>query len=167
MNRSAFKHGYWAAPRGLQSQEATTISILCPTIDHISFIRDRLVMCNILDVQKGNASLGIIWTYFQSTLGICSAIGKPPMNRIYNRNVFNMATELPPGDCNAKEPQLYPYCFRPKPWCNLLITFLSLENAFCNILDVQKRNASFEHIFDPCWGFVVLLGSHLWKGMLF
>ena len=88
MNRSAFKHGYWAAPRGLQSQEATTISILCPTIDHISFIRDRLVMCNILDVQKGNASLGIIRTYFQSTLGICSAIGKPPMNRIYNRNVF-------------------------------------------------------------------------------
>ena len=79
---------------------------------------------------------------------------------------FNMATELPPGDCNAKEPQLYPYCFRPKPWCNLLITFLSLENAFCNILDVQKRNASFEHIFNPCWGSVVLLGIHLWIGVL-
>ena len=156
-----------------------------------------------------------------------------------------MATELPPGDCKAKEPQLYPYCFRPKPWCILLITFLSLENAFCNILDVQKRNeciiwtyfqsmlrirstignspmnrsafkhgyrargfqsqeatkisilfpaktmiyflttslslekafcstldvqtgnASFEHIFNPCRGSVVLSGSHLWIGMLF
>ena len=80
--------------------------------------------------------------------------------------VLNMATKLPPGDCKAKEPQLYPYCFRPKPWCICLTTSLSFDSAFCNIFGVQKGNASFEHTFNPRWGSVVLLGSHLWLGLL-
>ena len=79
--------------------------------------------------------------------------------------VLNMATKLPSGDCKAKEPQLYPYCFRPKPWCIFLTKSLSFESAFCNISDVQQGNASFEHIFNPRWGSVVLLGSHIWKGV--
>ena len=103
---------------------------------------------------------------------ICSTIGKSPVTRVSFQHghwpwkgVFlNMAIELPPGGCKAKEPQGYPYCSRPKPWYILLITSLSLERAFCNISDVQKRNASFEHIWYPCWGSVLLLGSHIWIG---
>ena len=101
-------------------------------------------------------------------LGICSTLGKSPVNRLKNnvRDVFlNIATELPPGDCQAKKPQRYPYCFWPKPWSFFLITSLSLGRAFCNILGSQKGNSLFEHIFNPCWlGSVVLLGSHLWIG---
>ena len=239
MKRSVFKHGHWAASRGLQSQGATTISILFRPKPWSMFLTTSLsfesAFCNIFAVQKGNASFEhifnprwgsvlllrshlwigvllnmatelspgdckakgpqrypycfrpkprsiflttslsfesafcnisdvqqgecIIWTYLQSTLGICSTIGKSHMNR----NVF---TELPPGDCKAKEPQLYPYCFRPKPWCIFLTKSLSSESAFCNIFDVQKGNASFEHIFNQRWGSVVLLGSHLWLGIL-
>ena len=55
----------------------------------------------------------------------------------------------------------YPYCFRPKPRSIFLTTSLSFESAFCNIADVQQGNASFENMFNPRWGFVVLLGSHI------
>ena len=58
-------------------------------------------------------------------------------------------------------------CIRVRGLHLVLITSLSLERAFCNILDVQKGNASFEHIFNPCWGSVVLLGSHLWIEVFF
>ena len=77
---------------------------------------------------------------------------------------LKIAIALPPGDCQAKKTQRYPYCFWPKPWPIFLITSLSLERAFCNILGSQKGDSSFEHIFNPCWGSVVLLGSHLWIG---
>ena len=99
-------------------------------------------------------------------LGICSTLWKTPMNRLKNnvRDVFlNIATELSPGDCQAKKPQRYPYCFWPKPWSFFLITSLSLERAFCNILGSQTGNSSFEHIFNPCWlGICSTLGkSHV------
>ena len=117
MNRSVFKHGYWAASGGIakpRSRKPTTISILFPTKTMMHFFwpnlfHQRAPFVTFSDVQKGHAS---IWTYAQSMLGICSTIEKSWVG------VFlNMATELPPGDCKAKEPQLYPYFFRPEPWC--------------------------------------------------
>ena len=163
MNSSVFKHGYWAASSGLQSQGATTISILFPAKTLIIFLTTSVsfdsAFCNIFGVQKGNASLEHM---FNPCWGSVVLLG----SHIWKGVFLNMATELPPGDCKAKEPQLYPYCFRPKPWCIFLTTSLSFDSAFCNIFDVQKGNASFEHIFNPRWGSVVLLGSHLWLGLL-
>ena len=163
MNRSVFKHGYWAASRGLQSQGATAISILFPAKTLITFLTTSLsfdsAFCNISDVQQGNASFEHI---FNPRWGSVVLLG----SHIWKGMFLNMATELPPGDCKAKEPQLYPYCFRPKTWSMFLTTSLSFESAFCNIFAVQKGNASFEHIFSPRWGSVVLLRSHLWIGVL-
>ena len=163
MNRSVFKHGYWAASRGLQSQGATTISILFPTKTMMYFLTNSLssesAFCNIFGVQKGHAS-------FEHMFNPCWGSVVLLRSHIWIGMFLNMATELPPGDCKAKEPQLYPYCFRPKPWCIFLTTSLSSESAFCNIFDVQKGNASFEHIFNQRWGSVVLLGSRLWLGIL-
>ena len=163
MTRTAFKHGYWAAPRGLQSQGATTISIPFPTKTTIHFLTTSLsfesAFCNISDVQQGNASFEHI---FNARWGSVVLLG----SHLWIGLLLNMATELPPGDCKAKEPQLYPYCFWPKPRSIFLTTSLSSESAFCNIFDVQKGNASFEHIFNARWGSVVLLGSHLWIGLL-
>ena len=163
MKRSVFKHGYWAASRGLQSQGATTISILFRPKPWCIFLTKSLsfesALCKILDVQQGNAWFEHI---FNPRWGSVVLLG----SHIWIGMFLNMATELPPGDCKAKEPQLYPYCFRPKPWCIFLTKSLSSESAFCNIFDVQKGNASFEHIFNQRWGSVVLLGSHLWLGIL-
>ena len=134
MKRSVFKHGYWAASRGLQSQGATTISILFRP-NHDVFFWPNLFHSRAPCVRFGcTARECMIWTYFQSALGICSTIGKSHMNR----NVLNMATELPPGDCKAKEPQLYPYCFRPKPWCIFLTKSLSSESAFVTFSMFRK-----------------------------
>ena len=44
--------------------------------------------------------------------------------------------------------------FSQLPQAIFLITSFSIERAFCNFLDVQKGNASFEHVFNPCWGSV-------------
>ena len=155
--------GYWAASRGLQSQGATTISILFPTKTMMYFLTKSLssesAFCNIFGVQKGHAS-------FEHMFNPCWGSVVLLRSHIWRGMFLNMATELPPGDCKAKEPQLYPYFFRPKPWCICLTTSLSFDSAFCNIFDVQKGNASFEHIFNPRWGSVVLLGSHLWLGLL-
>ena len=96
MNRSVFKHGYWAASRGLQSQGATTISILFPTKTMMYFLTNSLssesAFCNIFGVQKGHASFehmfnpcwGSVVLLRSHILGICSTIEKSHMNR----NVF-------------------------------------------------------------------------------
>ena len=106
MKRSVFKHGYWAASRGLQSQGATTISILFPAKTLIIFLNTSLsfdsAFCNIFGVQKGNASLEHI---LNPCWGSVVLLG----SHIWKGVFLNMATELPPGDCKAKEPQLYPY----------------------------------------------------------
>ena len=114
--------------------------------------------CNIFAVQKGNASFEHI---FNPRWGSVLLL----RSHLWIGVLLNMATELPPGDCKAKGPQRYPYRFRPKPRSIFLTTSLSFESAFCNISDVQQGNASFEHIFNPRWGSVVLLGSHIWIGM--
>ena len=114
MTRTAFKHGYWAASRGLQSQGATTISILFPTKTMMYYLTNSLssesAFCNIFGVQKGHASFEHI---FNPRWGSVVLLG----SHLWLGLLLNMATELPPGDCKAKEPQLYPYFFRPKPWC--------------------------------------------------
>ena len=116
MTRNTFKHGYWAAPRGLQSQEVRSHNdIYIHTVsDHWSHLYQALslesALCKILDVQKGNASFEHI---FNPRWGSVVLLG----SHLWIGAFLNMATELPPGDCKAKEPQLYPYCFRPKPWC--------------------------------------------------
>ena len=106
MTRTAFKHGYWAAPRGLQSQGATTISILFPTKTMIIFLTTSLsfdsAFCNIFGVQKGHAS-------FEHMFNPCWGSVVLLRSHIWRGMFLNMATELPPGDCKAKEPQLYPY----------------------------------------------------------
>ena len=78
-----------------------------------------------------------------------------------------MATELPPGHSQAKETTRISILFPTKTMTNFQrLHLFPLERAFCNILDVQKGNASFEHIWNPCWGSVVLLGSHPWIGVV-
>ena len=162
MKRSVFKHGHWAASRGLQSQGATTISILFRPKPWSMFLTTSLsfesAFCNIFAVQKGNASFEHI---FNPRWGSVLLL----RSHLWIGVLLNMATELSPGDCKAKGPQRYPYCFRPKPRSIFLTTSLSFESAFCNISDVQQGNASFEHICNPRWGSVVLLGSHIWIGM--
>ena len=106
MNRNVFKHGHWAASRGLQSQGATTISILFRPKPWSMFLTTSLsfesAFCNILDVQKGSASLEHIFNPCWRSVVLLRS-------RIWKGVFLNMATELPPGDCKAKGPQLYPY----------------------------------------------------------
>ena len=158
---SFFKHGYWAASRGCKAKEPQGYPYCSrPKPWYILLITSlslERAFCNILDVQKRNASFEHIWYPFWGSVLLLGC-------HIWIGRFLNIATALPPGDCQAKKPQRYPYCFWPKPWPIFLITSLSLERAFCNILGSQKGDSSFEHIFNPCWGSVVLLGRHLWIG---
>ena len=72
-----------------------------------------------------------------------------------------MATELPPGGLQSQEVGSHNDIHTVSDHWSHPYQTLSLESALCKILDVQKGNASFEHIFNPRWGSVVLLGSHL------
>ena len=101
MKRSVFKHGYWAASRGLQSQGATTISILFPAktmmyfFDQISFIQ-RAPCVRFWMYSTGNAWFEHI---FNPRWGSVVLLG----SHIWIGMFLNMATELPPGDCKAKK----------------------------------------------------------------
>ena len=163
MKRNVFKHGYWAASRGLQSQGATTISILFPTKTMIYVLTTSLsfesAFCNIFDVQKGNASLEHI---FNPCWGSAVLL----RSHIWRGMFLNMATELPPGGLQSQEVGSHNDIHTVSDHWSHLYQALSLESALCKILDVQKGNASFEHMLNPGWGSAVLLGSHLWLGLL-
>ena len=79
--------------------------------------------------------------------------------------LLNMATELPPGGLQSQEAGSH-NDIPVSDHSSHLYQTLSLESALCKIWGVQKGNASFEQIFNPRWGSVVLLGSHLWLGLL-
>ena len=162
MKRSVFKHGHWAASRDCKAKEPQLYPYFSGQNHDLCFwphlFHSRAPCVRFWMYSKGMHDL----TIFNPRWGSVVLLG----SHIWIGMFLNMATELPPGDCKAKEPQLYPYCFRPKPWCIFWTKSLSSESAFCNIFDVQKGNASFEHIFNQRWGSVVLLWSHLWLGIL-
>ena len=127
--------------------------------DHWSHLYQALslesALCKILDVQKGNASFEHI---FNPRWGSVVLLG----SHLWLGLLLNMATELPPGGLQSQEVGSHnDFHTVSDHWSHLYQT-LSLESALCKILDVQKGNASFEHIFNPRMGSVVLLGSHLW-----
>ena len=162
MNRNVFKHGYWAASRGLQSQEVGSHNDIHTVSDHWSHLYQALslesALCKILDVQKGNAS-------FEHMLNPGWGSAVLLSSHLWLGLLLNMATELPPGGLQIQEVGSHNDIHTVSDHWSHLYQTLSLESALCKILDVQKGNASFEHIFNPRWGSVVLLGSHLWIGV--
>ena len=73
--------------------------------------------------------------------------------------VLNIATKLPPEDCKAKEPQLYPYCFRPKPWCIFLTKSLSSETAFLSHFRCSERECIIWTYFQSTLGICSAIGK--------
>ena len=150
-------------PGGLQSQEVGSHNDIHTVSDHWSHLYQALslesALCKILDVQKGNASFEHI---FNPRWGSVVLLG----SHLWLGLLLNMATELPPGGLQSQEVGSHNDIHTVSDHWSHLYQALSLESALCKILDVQKGNASFEQIFNPRWGSVVLLGSHLWLGLL-
>ena len=102
-------------------------------------------------------------------LGICSTLGKSPMNRLKKnvRDVFKHSYCAASRGLPSQEDTTISILFPTKTMTNFFWSHLfHFREHFLTFWVLRKGNASCDHFWNPCWGSVVLLGNHLWIGML-